>query len=215
MSRVYDNAVLSNPGMQNMPVSGNDWSVFVRTLSTVTSNGYTGAMNLIVDPVRFSGIVTAAAPAVAAIPGGSTVYAQQFSGAAVNELFFSVVVPEWSRNDGFSLEFVLHWGPTTAAAGNLVWNIDYQVSDPGTAFAGPAVTVATASTPVAAGGVADAHISTAFTAIAGSALKSPTATDGVSSMMLGRLWRNPPHANDTYAAAAWLWRLEARLKEGV
>lgn len=213
MSLVYDQAMLSSPGVQRMPVGEADWLSFIRELSKLTCNGFTGARNLGGDPVAFEGMATAAAPAVVAIPGGSTVYARQFSGAAVNELFFTLAIPEWARNDNFTLDFLAHWGPINAGAGNVVWKIDYELSDPGTALAGPATTLGVPGVSVAAGGMADAHIVTSFTSIAGSALATPTAAAGVSGMMLGRLWRNPADAADTYASAAWLWRLEARFTE--
>lgn len=197
-----------------MPATPMDWSQFIRELSRYTANGYTGALNIKHDQIVFDGPPSAAAaPAAVAIPVGSTVIARQFSGAAVNELFFTMVIPEWFRHDGFNLVFRVHWGPTSAAAAQVVWNLDYILSDPGTVLAGPATTVGIPAGFVATGGVADAHIVTDLTAITGSALATATAAAGEASMMMGRFWRNPAAAADTYAAASWLWRLEARWVE--
>lgn len=214
MSKVYDIAMLRDPVVCRAPPDELIWSKFIRQLSSFTNNGYTGAHNMDVDAVRFDGPVSpAAAPAVVAIPGGSTVYALQFSGAAVNEVFFRMAIPEWFRIDTFNLLFRVHWGPSSAAAGQVVWNVDYQVSDPGTALAGPATTVGIPAGFIATSGTADDHQVTDLTAIAGSGLATATAVSGEASMLLGRLWRNPADANDTYAAAVWLWRLEARFVE--
>lgn len=214
MSRVYDEQLLRNPILHRMPDNATSWNQMVRELSRYTSNGVIGAHNMDIDPVRFDGPVSpAAAPAAVVIPGGSTVYALQFSGAAVNEVFFRMAIPEWLRDDRFDLVFRIHWGPTTAAAGQVVWNVDYQVSDPGTALAGAATTVGIPGGFVATSGIADDHMVTELTAVAGSALATATAVTGEAGMLLGRFWRNPAAAADTYGAAAWLWRLEARFKE--
>lgn len=213
MSAIYDYTLLRNPMFQVAPVGNSTWNRFMRELSRYTANGFTGAYNLDCDPVPFESMATAAAPAVVAIPGGSTVVARQFSGAAVNEVFFTLAIPEWFRNANFNLEFRVHWGPTTGAAAQVVWAVDYELSDPGTALAGPATSLAIPAGWVATGGVADAHIVTPLATVSGSALATATAAAGEASMLLGRLWRNPLSANDTYAAAAWLWRLEARWVE--
>lgn len=213
MSVVYDYALLKNPMCQKPPVDGFTWNRFMREMSRYTSNGFTGAYNLDCDPVAFSPILTAAAPAVAAIPGGSTVVGWQFSGAAVNELFFTLAVPEWFRHDAFDLEFRVHWGPTTGAAAQVVWNVDYELSAPAGVLAGPATTISIPAGFDVTGGVADAHRMIALTPIAGSTFQVATAASGEATLLLGRLWRNPADAADTYAVASWLWRLEARWVE--
>jgi hypothetical protein len=215
VSRVYDNLLLRNPMLQAPPVNGTMWLRFMREFSRYTNNGYLGAINMDVDAVRFDRTGAGVPPAVVVVPVASTVYCYQFSGAALNELFFTLAVPEWFRSDTHNLVFHVHWGPTSAVAGQVVWKVDYIVSDPGTALAGPAVTVAIPTTGwVATGGVADAHIVTDLTAIAGSALMTATAATGTASMLLGRLYRDSvADANDTYAAASWMWRLEAKFTE--
>lgn len=113
-----------------------------------------------------------------------------FDGAGANEeVHFTVQLPHGYRT-GSTLKPHVHWTPTTADAGNVVWQFEYTVQEVGGTFA--AGTLADCTT-TAAGGTAWVHKITACPDIDDSGL-------GISSVMYGRLMRDGDHASDTYEA---------------
>ena len=114
-------------------------------------------------------------PLVQARPGNSTpafakckddgsgsvgVYTYQFSASAAQDLQFITQIPHgWQP--GSLIRPHIHWAPSSANVGNVVWQFEYTIAGPGAVF--PAVTIIDPIT-VAAGG-SGVHLINGFTPI--------------------------------------------------
>ncbi len=133
--------------------------------------------------------------------GGSTgVFSWAFigTGALIEELFFSAQIPH-GYVEGTDLEAHVHWSPSTAAAGNVVWQLEYTVADEiagvfGTTTLLVAPAVSTESTQYK-------HIRSELGQIPGTGL-------GISSIIIGRIFRDPANGSDTYGADAFLLEVD-------
>lgn len=132
--------------------------------------------------------------------GGTSrgVYLYSFSDeAAANEkeIFFTMQLPhDWNQG---TIHIHVHWIPshndTTATPR---WGLEFNWVEPGVAFAAPTIIYATGNEQGAADLVAGTHYKTEFTA------QTPSNTqDGLSSIIIGRLFRNSSNAADTYDVA--------------
>lgn len=96
-----------------------------------------------------------------------------------------------------------HWAPMTADAGNVVWGIEYTIQDINGTFANTTVLTATG----AASGAKKHSLTAISTAIPGQS--------SLSSMMIGRLFRQAGSASDTYAfdAALLEWDMHIQMDQ--
>ena len=105
----------------------------------------------------------------------------------IEQVYFSVQLPH-SYKEGTNIIPHIHWTPTTADAGNVVWQMEYSWGTIGSAFPA-AATIETAA--AAAGGTAWVHKMTDFAELNGNGKT-------VSSIIIGRAFRAWNHASDTY-----------------
>lgn len=143
------------------------------------------------DDLRIPGLSVktgASAPDLAAFLGAGSLLVLAFDGAAtLEQCYFTAQLPH-SYKEGTNLYPHVHWTPTTADAGDVVWQLEYSWVNVDGTF-GASTTIETAA--AAAGGTAWVHKKTSFAAITG-------ASKTISSMLVCRLFRDPAHASDTY-----------------
>ena len=125
--------------------------------------------------------------------GNLLTYGFDGGGVRVEEVHFNVQLPH-SYKHGSDIYPHVHWSPTTANAGNVVWQLEYTWANINGTF-GAATTIA--STADAAGGTAWVHNMATFAAITGTGKT-------LSSMLVCRLFRDGSHGSDTYADDAAL-----------
>lgn len=132
--------------------------------------------------------------------------------APLDMMSFTVQLPH-SWKEGTTIYPHLHWLPkTTAATGNVEWNLDYSWAnyDPTTPEIFPAVTTTTVTATAPSGGfTAKAHTITALTT--GNAGIDGTGKK-ISSILICRLWRKADNAADTYAYDAGVLYLDFHLQ---
>jgi hypothetical protein len=148
------------------------------------------------DDVRTPGTTVALganAPGLENFSNSSTlkIYAFDGAGVLVEEVFLSVQLPHRYR-EGTDVYPHVHWVPTTAGAGSVVWQLEYAAANPVT---GVFPNVSTIEIADAAAGVAWQHQIAPFAAIDGSDFK-------ISTMLHCRLFRDPTHGSDDYAGDA-------------
>lgn len=152
------------------------------------------------DDLRLSGSslgAGAAAPDQVTWVSASNLKVRGFDGTNTTEmLYFEAQFPH-AYKEGSDIHAHVHWGPTTANAGNVKWNMEYSWVNIGDVA--PAVT--TTSVVQAAGGTAYKHNMVDFPVISGSGKT-------LSSMLVGRLYRNPTDDADTYAYDAALLEID-------
>jgi hypothetical protein len=118
--------------------------------------------------------------------------------ASEKEIFFTMQLPHsW---DGGPIQMHVHWlgavADTTAAPR---WGLEYAWKEPGAAF-GDTTTIYTDGYNYTLTG-ADANVTPAVHYISKFATITPDTTcDGISSILVGRLFRNSSNAGDTYNA---------------
>lgn len=121
-----------------------------------------------------------------------------------DEVWVQVQLPHgWV--EGSDIEPHIHWTPPTAAAGQVVWKIEYTWCNVGD--------VIPTTTTITTDGGYDSTNSTALEhLIAGFPTVSGTGKE-VSSMFLARIYRDVSDANDTYAADAFLLSFDIHIKK--
>jgi hypothetical protein len=112
------------------------------------------------------------------------------------ELFFTVQMPHsWA---GTAIDLHVHWiGSVADTTAEPRFGLEYNWIDIGGTFANTTIVYANVKTPTDANVTAFKHYLTAFTAITPSANQ-----DGISSVIMGRLFRDSANAGDTYNAAS-------------
>lgn len=152
------------------------------------------------DDIRLSGsslATGAAAPDQITWIAGSNLKVKGFDGTATTEmLYFELQFPH-SYKEGTDIHPHIHWGPTNTNAGDVKWNLEYSWVNIGDTPPAPT----TITLVQAAGGVAFAHKMVDFPIISGT-------NKTMSSMIVGRLYRNPTDVADTYASDAALLELD-------
>jgi len=135
--------------------------------------------------------------------GGTSqgVFIYWFDASAEEELYFTVQFPHtW---DGGDITPHVHWIPKTTADPNtetVEWGLEYTWADIDTVFGVTSLVYAKSVT----GLVADTHYMTSFSAITPSA-----SQDGISSMMICRVFRNATDGtDDTYDDDAGLLEID-------
>jgi hypothetical protein len=132
--------------------------------------------------------------------GGTSrgVYLYSFDdSASEKEMFFNLQMSHaW---DGGNIQFHVHWVPAVSQAAiddteiAPRWGLEYCWKEPGGVFGDTAIAYAATKAPADVNVVAGTHYITAFTAL------SPGSTaDDLSSVLIGRLFRNSSDAADTY-----------------
>ena len=116
-------------------------------------------------------------------------------------MFFTIQFPHGYKL-GSDVYPHVHWTPTDAGAGSVVWQLEYSWADIDEVF--PAVTPIEIAD--AAAGVAWTHQLASFAAVTGS------GATGVSSMLVCRLFRDPAHASDTYGSDAALLEFDVHFE---
>lgn len=165
-----------------------DAATFRTTIGAAgTSNVVTREM--IIQPLP----ITNAAPGVVTVGPSGSIKSFGFDGVTqVEELFYHVDL-QHDYIPGTNIIPHVHWMPSTNAAGNVVWQWDYQWVETGGTFGAPTNDPCTA---VAAGGTAWVDKRSEVT-ISG-------AGKTYNSRLLLRLFRDPANAGDTYGDDAVL-----------
>lgn len=149
------------------------------------------------DDLRISGAsarLGATAPTLSAFLGAGSIKALTFDSGQHDEVHFEVQMPhDWK--EGTAIYPHVHWAPTTADAGNVVWQLDYTWASRNGTF-GASTTMASAAT--AAGGTAWVHKMTDL--LAGGLNYIAGTGQTVSSMLVCRLHRDAGAGADTLAA---------------
>jgi hypothetical protein len=145
-----------------------------------------------------SALAPGATPADPIIYGSSgAVRIRGFDGAAaVESMDFTAQLPHGYK-EGTDLEPHVHWCPTTANSGNVVWRLDYYWLDINGVIP---VLAQIATTPQAAGGTAWKHLLADLPVISG-------VGKTISSMLMCRIWRDPT-GTDTYPDDAGLLEVD-------
>ena len=133
--------------------------------------------------------------------GSDGVWAWQFPHSKETHLFFVVPLPH-SYWEGTDMDFHILWSPTTAAAGSVVWGLEYTWANIGDVI--PASTIST--TTSATDSTAYKHHITVLTTIPGTGKK-------IRSTFMGRIYRDGGHASDTYNADTALLEVSLTFKQ--
>lgn len=143
----------------------------------------------------------ASAPGFAAFPSGENTFTHLFDKTSEEQLFFTLQIPhKWMT--GTNLYPHVHWAPTDSDTGSVVWGLDYSWADiNGTFGANTTITVTDAGD-----GTANKHQLAEFSEIDGSGIS------GVSSMLVGRLYRDATNGDDDYNADAALLEFDFHIK---
>lgn len=151
--------------------------------------------------VPVSALAPGATPADMIIYGpGGNVRIRGFDGLVIVESMDFVAQLPHSYKIGSDIHPHVHWCPTTNAAGNVIWRLDYYW----VSINGLIPVLAQIDTgAVAASGAAWQHLVAEFPDIAGSPAGVPF---GISSMLMCRIWRDP--GTDTYGDDAGLLEVD-------
>jgi len=155
-------------------------------------------ITITLDAAKTAGVNDPTFSKVADDGAGSTgVFMYTFISNQERELFLNV---HFGKNYVASsdLDIDLHWGPTTANAGNVVWGLEYIWVNEGEAAPANSTIVEAA---VAVSGVAAEHQESNIATIDGTG-KLP------KSILVGRFFRNGADAADTYPDDAFASTLD-------
>lgn len=130
------------------------------------------------------------APSLGILTGAIKVY--NFDGSGPTNEAFACLELLHDYKEGTDIYPHLHWAPTTAAAGDVKWQLEYNVVSHGDAISGST----TISVTQAASGIKLNNAEFA-PAISGTGRK-------IGDQIMFRLFRNPADAADTYEAPAGL-----------
>lgn len=127
--------------------------------------------------------------------GSAGVFSSSFSAVAIEQLFFIAQLPHYYKQ-GTNIRPHIHWSPSDAAAGNVVWGLEYSVQNPANAPFGLTTAIGVIQ---AAAGVAFQHQRASFPEINGSGFR-------ISALIIGRIFRNT--VGNTYGSAAFAHDLD-------
>ena len=120
--------------------------------------------------------------------GSDGVWSWLFPHNKETHLFFVVPMPH-SYWEGTDMDFHILWSPTTAAAGDVVWGLEYTWANIGDVISASTISSTTDSTD----STAYKHHITVLTTIPGTGKK-------IRSTFMGRIYRDGGDAADTYNA---------------
>lgn len=136
------------------------------------------------------------------------VYLYSFPDEAIagnqKEIFFTMQMPHgW---DGGNIDIHVHWvGASTVNTSDVLWGLEYTWKDIGEVFGDTTeVSSSLVLTPDDANITAGKHYISSF-----SVLTPGTTADGLSSILIGRLFRNSSDASDTYTDKVGLLYIDA------
>ena len=121
-----------------------------------------------------------------------TLYAPSFINAATTDLHGSFELLH-DYQDGSSMEFHIHWSPSTTNTGNCLWAIDYSISNMLVQWPTPT----TVQLAAAAAGVVRMHQYTTLAVISGVGFTAGATLDF-------RIYRIGANAADTFTGNAFL-----------
>ena len=154
------------------------------------------------DDLRVPGLAVEATgpnpPTLGAFLGAGGLQAWRFTGTGpnVNEVWFTVQLPH-TYKEGTDIYPHVHWTPTDANAGDVVWQLEYTWVNINGTFPASATITVTDSTNTTAW----EHLVAPFAAITGTGKT-------ISSMLVCRLFRDPTHLSDTYGFDASLLEID-------
>lgn len=128
--------------------------------------------------------------------GSQGVFTYNFDAGIEEELYFTLQLPH-SYKLGSNLRPHVHWSPTTAGAGDVVWAIEYVWSNINSTFGNTSIIEITD----AADGTSGKHQIVGLGEIDGTG-------KGISSMLVCRVFRKAADGADTYAADASLLEID-------
>lgn len=125
--------------------------------------------------------------------GSQGVYLWMFSSSAEQEVYFTIQIPH-SYKAGSDIYPHVHWTTATGtpSGSDVVWSLEYTVTSMGGTFSNTSIINATNIIAAITPSGTNQHLISAFPAISGTGL-------GVSTIIIGRLYRNVDHASDTFA----------------
>lgn len=133
--------------------------------------------------------------------GSTGVFTYLFDKNAEEELFFSAQFPH-SRKSATDIVPHVHWSPIDADTGVVRWGLEYTWIDINGTFGNTSIVYV----EDAGDGSADKQQVAAFSPISGSGIV------GISSMLIGRVFRDAAHGNDTYDADAALLEFDVHFE---
>lgn len=137
--------------------------------------------------------------------GSRGVYLYDFTDvitASQKEIFFTIQMPHsWK---GTAITPHVHWIPKVAGtAQRPVWGMEYSWADTGTSFGNTNIVYTTSLIPNDVNLVINRHYKSFFDAITPS-----TSQDGISSILIGRIFRRSGDASDTYTGTCGLLSID-------
>jgi len=133
--------------------------------------------------------------------GSQGIYAQLFSAAVEQELFFWCQVPH-SWRVGTPLNPHVHWFPENNGAGSVVWGLEYTISTIGGTFGASQIISGTGSTT----STAFVHRTTAITPIV-------MGSNLISTMLGCRVFRWVSDPSDNYGSRAALLEIDFHFQQ--
>jgi len=125
----------------------------------------------------------------------ATLYTWKFSGNSTNNMYFEAQMPHsWA---GTTIYPHVHWSPTTTGTGNVNWYFEYVWSDVGGTYG-------TSSVLTTSSNIETASRWKHIIASNESGITPNANQKGLSSLLLGRLYRAGGSSGDTYAGDASL-----------
>jgi hypothetical protein len=137
------------------------------------------------------------------------VYLYLFDNAATNsqkEVHFSIQMPHsWK---GTAVYLHVHWiASSTAATSKVEWGLEYCFKDINSTYADTTIVYKDTDINSDTGTTKDKHVITSFDAIA-----TDSNSDGISAILIGRLFRNSGGLNDSYTGDAGLLYIDAHFE---
>lgn len=128
----------------------------------------------------------ASAPSYVTLAGNLRALA--FNGANTTEQLYGQVEIPHDYKEGTVLKPHIHWSPTTTAAGNVKWQMEFLGANKGQIYGSVTTTVSAVGT---AGGIVGEHLIASFPDITGTDMD-------ISRVTYFRIFRVPTDAQDTY-----------------
>jgi hypothetical protein len=211
-------------GVYSVYSVGDSWFVgdtgFGDETTNYTKFDYTGHMTMVgaaqpwedlrVEPqARTTGVNTPAFEKWYDDAAGTSrgVYLYSFDNAIANnekEVFFTMQMPHaWN---GGTIQMHVHWVPAaTENNTDVIWGLEYTWKDIGEVYGDTTlITSSTTLYPDDANITAGKHYISSFAGIV-----PGTTADGLSSILIGRLFRNSSHGSDTYTNKVGLLYIDA------
>lgn len=174
-----------------------DYSLFEED-GTLTFNGAATVWDDLRVPLYSRG-VGSSPTYTSGFAGNANLYSWYFSNTGTNNLYFEMQMPHsW---DGTTIYPHIHWCPTTTGTGSVRWILEYSWADITDTF-GASATFNMDSTISTSSQWKHTIASNA------SGLTPSTSQDGISTMMVCRLYRVGGGTGDTYAASASLLAID-------